>query len=304
MPPHPPRGLPSMTEWAILEAPSSLGLRASGVRRLPKALLDAGLAEGLGDARPAGRLEPPDDGGPEIDPDTGVLHAAAIAAYSRTLAAAVGGLLDRGETPVVLGGDCSILLGNLLALRARGRYGLLFVDGHADFYDPVSEPTGEAASMDLALATGRGPGPLVQLDGTGPLVRDEDVAVIGRRDHDVALEEGSPPLPATISALDLPVVRERGVAAVAETALRVVARTELDGFWLHLDADVLDDAIVPAVDYRLPGGLHWAELETLLRAATASRRLTGVEVTILNPELDPTGDATRGLADCLVAGLR
>jgi CRP/FNR family transcriptional regulator, cyclic AMP receptor protein len=45
------------------------------------------------------------------------------------------------------------LLGNLLALRRRGRYGLLFLDGHADFYQPEAEPNSEAASMDLALAT-------------------------------------------------------------------------------------------------------------------------------------------------------
>jgi arginase len=29
--------------------------------------------------------------------------------------------------------DCSILLGCLLALKRRGRYWLLFLDGHADF---------------------------------------------------------------------------------------------------------------------------------------------------------------------------
>ncbi len=63
-------------------------------------------------------------------------------------------------------------------------------------------------------------------------------------------------------------------------------------------------AIVPAVDYRLTGGLGWDELETMLRAAVGTGRLTGVEVTILNPELDPTGEAVRGLADCLAGGLR
>lgn len=128
--------------------------------------------------------------------------------------------------------------------------------------------------------------------------------MLGFRDHEAQRQEGSPPLPATIRALDLPAVSERGVEAATEAALGVVARPELDGFWLHVDADVLDDAIMPAVDYRLPGGLGWDELETLVRAAGASGRLSGLEVTILNPELDPAGEATRGLADCLTAGLR
>ena len=96
-----------MGAWAIVEAPSSLGLRANGVRRLPTAMLDAGLAAGLGAARRAGRVEPPDDGGQEVDSATGVLHAAAIAEYSPELGAAVRDVLEKDETPLVLGGDCS-----------------------------------------------------------------------------------------------------------------------------------------------------------------------------------------------------
>jgi len=43
---------------------------------------------------------------------------------------------------------------------------------------------------------------------------------------------------------------------------------------------------------------------SLLRAALATGRVTGVDVTILNPELDPTGEAVHGMVDCLSAGLR
>src|SRR5262245_18287497 len=39
----------------------------------------------------------------------------------------------------------------MLALRRRGRYGLFFIDGNADFFQPEAEPNGEGASMDLAL---------------------------------------------------------------------------------------------------------------------------------------------------------
>ena len=36
----------------------------------------------------------------------------------------------------MLGGDCSLLLGAMLALRRRGRSGVLYIDGDADFYQP------------------------------------------------------------------------------------------------------------------------------------------------------------------------
>ncbi|MER7108517.1 hypothetical protein [Streptomyces sp. NPDC000229] len=45
-------------EPAIVEAPSVLGLRPSGVQDLPTALRDAGLADRLGAVR-AGRVDPP-----------------------------------------------------------------------------------------------------------------------------------------------------------------------------------------------------------------------------------------------------
>ena len=107
----------SRASYTIIEAPSILGLRPSGVERLPDALLQGGLAQGIG-ARLAGRLTPPPYD-PERDPNTLTLNAQAIARFSPQLADAVGATLDRGEFPLVLGGDCSILLGSVLALRAR-----------------------------------------------------------------------------------------------------------------------------------------------------------------------------------------
>ena len=142
----------SETIVEIVEAPSTLGLSSRGVELLPDALIDAGLASRLG-ARRAGLVEPPARDA-RRDPDMLLLNPHGIAYYAKALADAIGAVLDRDGFPLVLGGDCSILLGSLLALRRRGRYGLLFLDGHADFYQPEAEPKGEAASMELALATG------------------------------------------------------------------------------------------------------------------------------------------------------
>jgi hypothetical protein len=41
---------------------------------------------------------------------------------------------------------------------------------------------------------------------------------------------------------------------------------EVEGFWIHLDADVLDDEVMPAVDYRMPGGLPPDELAGVRRS--------------------------------------
>jgi arginase len=288
--------------FAIVEAPSHLGLRAPGVERLPDALLAAGLAERLGARRALRLAAPPYD--PQIDPETGLLNPSGLRDYSPRLADAVEAVLAQGEFPLVLGGDCSILLGNALALKRRGRYGLLFVDGHADFYQPEAEPSGEAASMDLALVTGRGPAIVANLEGRRPLVRDEDALVFAFRDAEHAAAEGSQPLPPTLRALDLATVRGLGVERAVREALAHLEREDGPlGFWIHLDADVLDDSIMPAADYRLPGGLRWGELSAVLRAAVASPRAVGLEITIFNPTLDADGRIAHGLVDALVEGL-
>lgn len=289
-----------MSRYAVIEAPSILGLRPTGVEMLPEALLQAGLMDLLG-AHHAGRLAPESPYDAQRDSTTLTLNANGIASYSRKLADAVGELIDHNDFPVVLGGDCSILLGTLLALKRRGRYGLLFVDGHADFYNPEANPNGEAASMDLALATGRGPDVLTNIEGRGPLVRDEDVVALGYRDWEEQAAYGSQPLPAVLQAMDLRLIRSRGVAAVAREAVAHLTRSGGPdaGFWVHVDADVLDDTIMPFVDYRLPGGLSWEELTTALRIAIESRRVVGLELTIYNPILDPDGAGARGLASVI-----
>jgi arginase len=287
--------------YAIIEAPSILGLKPTGVERLPDALLDNGLAERL-NARRAGRVDPPRYG-TERDHSTLTLNAHAIAAWTPQLADAITRALVEREFPIVLGGDCSILLGAMLALKRRGRFGLLFIDGHADFYQPEANPNGEAASMELAFATGYGPPLLTDFDGRGPLVRPEDTVAFAFRDEEEQRQYGSQPLPSEILALNLATVRTMGVERAIATALERLAAPRLDGFFIHLDADCLDDSVMPAVDYRLAGGLDWDELSSILSSSIASGRAAGLEVTIYNPALDADGSAGRGLTDALVRAL-
>lgn len=291
----------SPPRYTVLEAPTTLGLLSSGVERLPEVLLGEGLITRLG-ASHAGRVSPPGRSG-RRDPNTSVLNGIEIPPYTYTLAERVEALLAAGEFPVVLGGDCSIVLGSALALRRRGRYGLLFIDGQADFFQPEAEPNGEAASMDLALVTGHGPPALTQYDGSSPLVQPADAVAFAFRDAEDQAEFGSQPLPGELRAFDLPTIRRIGIGAATTAAIQHVARPELDGFWIHVDADCLDDAIMPAVDFRLPGGLSADELRLVLRRAMASGRAVGLEVTIYNPALDSEGRAGKMLADLLVSAL-
>ena len=61
--------------------------------------------------------------------------------------------------------------------------------------------------------------------------------------------------------------------------------------WLHLDADCTDDALMPAVDWPLNGGLTPSEVIGLGRPLVSSGLIVGMDVTIYNPSLDTSDHA-------------
>jgi arginase len=194
---------------------------------------------------------------------------------------------------VVLGGDCSIVLGSLLGVQhsTQGSVGLVYVDAHADFGTPEESRTGSVASMCLALAVGRGETPLARLAGNRPLVQGKDVVLIGRRDaaqpwYGHAALAASP-------ILDIPgaALTDRGMDDVAVEALRSLtspgSSEELRGFWIHLDADVINPTVMPAVDSPELGGPTIDEVVKLLTPLVRHPRALGLELTIYDPGLDP-----------------
>jgi len=127
----------------------------------------------------------------------------------------------------------------------------------------------------------------------------------GRRDAEDAEAHGSQRIEDTaIRVVDLAEVRKRGAGDAALSAIKDLSKPEVVGFWAHLDADVLDDAVMPAVDYRMPSGISWQELVTILQVAIASGRAIGLNVTIFNPKLDVDGSIAAAFVDALATGLR
>ncbi|MFE1955130.1 MULTISPECIES: arginase family protein [Streptomyces] len=294
-----------MRNIVALDAPSNLGLRppapgtVPGVYKLAGALREQGIVRRLG-ALEGGVVVPPRYDRGDWQEGDGVFNAAALRAYTIKLADRIEGHVRAGDFPLVLGGDCSIQLGAALALRRVGRYGLAAVDASADFRHPGnSDRVGAAGGEELALGTGRGQSDLTDIEGLRPYLRDEDVRLFGGRD---AFEEDR----AELAALKIPnttvgELREWGVDEVVRGHVLSLETPALDGFWLHLDADVLDPSVMPAVDSPDPDGLLPAELLALLRPLLASPRCVGMNITIYDPDLDPDGTAGALLTDLVVA---
>jgi arginase len=292
---------------SIIDAPSNLGLKPPsfnkqpGVFRLPEALRAAGIMSGL-NAAAGGRVIPLPYM-PDIDPATGVRNAQSIRKFSVNLAQEIKKTITENNFPLVLGGDCSILLGSMLALKQLGDYGLFFVDGHRDFLLPSQSQTGGAAGMDLALVTGRGPDELTNIDGMKPLVKDCNVVAFGFRDvEDPNLDPYRDIFQTEMVLYSLSSIREIGLAETVSRGIARLKANNIKGFWIHLDADVLDDEIMPAVDSPQIGGLTYKELSELLRLLLASGQAVGMQITIFDPELDKDGKIARAFTNAIIDG--
>jgi arginase len=300
---------------SLVLAPSNLGLRPTegdgepGAWRAPQTLLNAGLARAL-DAEEIVPLERPTyEFGAQAG--TRIRNGLSIRAFSLRLSDKVRDILQRRRFPVVIGGDCSILLGSLLGMRRAGGRGLVHVDGHSDFFHPGNYDTtkrlGSAAGMDLALASGRGELLLTEWPEIGkPLVTDADIIQLGERDAesprfkdyygDIVRTE--------ITQFTIQRLLADGIDV---TARRVITRLEargLDKTWLHVDLDVLDQSVMPAVDSPGSPGLDYVQLTQLVGILCASGRIVGANFTIYDPERDPEARYGRPLVDCIADGIR
>jgi arginase len=297
-----------MRNISIIPAPSNLGLRPqeggklAGVARAPEALLSNGLAEKLNAEIQAAIPVP--EYNRQRNMENFILNDVGIREFSLLLADEVESAVKQDKFPLVLGGDCSILLGNMLGLKRVGRYGLFFIDGHSDFYQPRADLMDSGvAGMDLAFATGRGDDVLSNLEGQKPLVRDDDVVVFGFRDMEEAVTYKMPKLEETgITAHNLPQIREAGLEKAANEALNIVAKEDLAGFWIHIDADALSDEIMPAVDSRQPDGFTFEEFSRLIQILIGSGRAVGMHIGIFDPDRDSNGTIAREFTSAILKG--
>ncbi len=288
----------------LILAPSNLGLRPltpghePGAWRAPAALMSAGLAKRLGVTDIDELPRPPYSF--KAQAGTRVRNGRRLREHGLALSRLVSAALERGERPIVIGGDCSVLLGSLHGARHAGRCGLVHIDGHNDFFHPgnydASRALGTAAGMDLALATGRGEALLTHWPDAGDrLVDDDDAIQIGDREP----EGDDDWIEGAIARIVAPRALKLGVEGILKTVNAHFARRALTRVWVHVDLDVLDEAVMPAVDSPGSPGFDYDFLAALLRGLLAQERVLGLDVTIFDPELDPEGRYARGIVDCL-----
>ena len=296
----------TLSKIALITVPYDSGGTAVGTARAPAVLRRHQLLERLqavATVTDYGDVPVVPSGG-QRDRDSGLIGPSTFLRMLDALQVVVLRALAATEFPILIGGDCPILLGALAAIRAQGHVpGLLFVDGHEDAYAPHESPTGETADMEYGFAVG-----LKTEDWTPalkerfPLVRARDAILIAHRDAAVIKEDHATSVLSEVPHYDAGSVAQ-APAATVRAALKQLS-PDVSAVWLHTDLDALSTRALAAVDYKLPGGLSWSELTTVVATSLANPSVIGWNITIYNPDLDPHERYASRIVEFIVDGVR
>jgi len=287
---------------ALLGAPTSAAAMSAGHEVAPEALRAAGLVErltsigysvaDLGDDPK--QLYEPDEESPRARNIPRVI--AALEALKPRVEQAV----KSGALPLILSGDCSVVLATIAGVRRYFRHvGLVYMDRDADLATPATTSTGCVDGMVISHVVGRGAAELVRFWSEPPLVREPDVALFGTARIEPAEEEvlNRTPLRKYLASD----VRRMGAAAAAQAA---IDRIHVDGheFVLHFDVDVI--ANFAATNYSGADGLGLDEVREALDVFAAKKHLAAIDVSAYNPAKDPDGSGAKLLIDLLAGVLQ
>jgi arginase len=282
---------------ALLGAPTSAAAMSLGHEGAPAALRAAGLIErlrsigyevsDLGDDPP--QLYQPDEESPRARNVPRVLAALEF------LKPRVEQAIKSGALPLILSGDCSVVLATIAGARRYFRHvSLVYMDRDADLNTPATTSSGCVDGMVISHVAGRGAAELVRFWSEPPLVREPDVALFGVARLDPAEEEtlNRAPIRRYLAAD----VQRVGPAASAETAIERVHGNGYE-FVLHFDVDVIAD--FQATNNPGAGGLQLEEVRDALEVFARQKHLAAIDLSAYNPAKDPDGRGAKLIIDLL-----
>jgi arginase len=200
--------------------------------------------------------------------------------------------LQKGEVPVLIGCDCSVVVGTTQALMhvaGADKVHVIYVDGDFDDAPPEAEHVNSAASMGVWLLTHESP------FRTGLSLKPTQVTVMGWTN-----------LPHPSSAG----VREVSSEEVEKTGAKVTAEKVLAGIpkdaaiVLHFDIDVIRATEMPAAYFPHAQGLTFAETTDLMGALLKDPRVKVIEVSEYAMLRDGDHEQVKKLVDLMVRGLK
>jgi arginase len=294
----------------VVGVPTNSSGKADGVAKAPTAIRHAGLVHALGryckvhsegDVSFASSTK-------DRDPYSGIISYDAFTSMIHAVHKGVSNSINHERFPLVIGGDCPILLGCLAALKEiyESRVGLFFIDGHEDSYPPHKSPIGEAADMELGFVLGINCEYLPSNIVNGlqvPLVDARNVCMLGPRDKKYLQKHGIKSVSGKVVKAfydDIDIRKSKDIEGLINRVIKhLTSKRAVDKLWFHVDLDVLSTRSMRAVDYKQPGGINWNQLKKITKAIISSGYTAGMNITIYNPDMDPDGRIAKHIVSYL-----
>ncbi|KIL39030.1 arginase [Gordoniibacillus kamchatkensis] len=211
-------------------------------------------------------------------------HLKEIKNVNSQLCQVVADEMDKGQFPLVLGGDHSIAIGTIKGvLQHVNKLGVIWFDAHTDVNTDETTFTGNIHGMSLAVALGYGHHELTSIGGAEKTIRPENVAIIGARSIDPGerkfLKEKG------IRVFTMHDIDRNGMKQVMEEALEIVTNGT-DGVHLSLDLDGMDPGEAPGVGTPVSGGMSYRESHLAMEMLYERDCLVSAEFVEVNPMMD------------------
>jgi arginase len=298
-----------LRRFGLIGVPSSAGAKTPGIEKAPQALREAGLLE---EFQQAGCLVNDHGDLPRTRHTPDKAHPTAqnldrVVAVAIEMAKQVSAMLDVGETPLVLGGDCSITVGAVAGYVQHDPTVLLvYIDGGIDLEIPETNSEGNLDSMGVAHMIGEA-GVTEALSRIGtrcPLLSPEQVVYFGFEQG--PLDDAEEVVLQKYAMRNYPAATIRGRAKAAAVEVLASIEAQQRPFLIHFDVDVINFVDFPIADVPLINqGLTFVEAMDSLTVLAASPQFAGLVITEINPDhMDEDGASTRTFVRELVRALR
>lgn len=212
----------------------------------------------------------------------------AITKVCADLAKRTAAIIDRGDTPLVLGGDHSLAAGSVAGVAAAlrnkgGRLGVLWIDAHADINTPQSSESGNVHGMPVAHMLGHGDPAMSHLIGEGAAIEPANIVIVGARDVDQGERDNANAWGVKIHTMRE--IDERGMRAVLAEAIAEVSEGTA-GLHVSLDLDFVDPQEAPGVGTPVRGGATYREAHLAMEMLYDTQKIVSFDLVEVNPVLD------------------
>ncbi len=288
------------TNISLIGAPTDVGAGVRGVSLGSDALRVADIEQHLTsrglNVTDIGNLTGPAN--PNLPAVNGYRHLQEVVTWSHTVHDAIYGELQKGQLPILMGGDHFLGLPSISAVaryccQQNKNLRVLWLDAHTDFNTCDLTPSGNIHGMPVACLCGFGPEELISFSDIVPAMNTDEIRLIGIRSVDEA--EKHFVHQQNLEVFDMRYIDEYGMRHTMEQALADV--DENTHIHVSFDVDFLDPSIAPAVGTTVEGGVTYREAQLCMEMIADTGLMGSLDIMELNPTLDERNRTAKVMVD-------